>query len=81
MIKGIKVKMYKSDGSNSSLILFFTPDLLELNCVIAIGEPVKSKWRLSLKEITGIEEYRTEITYKKSVFYLSGGIFSKPPPF
>ena len=72
--------MYKFDGSNSSLILFFTPDLLELNCVASIGEPVKTKWRLPLKEITQIEEYSSEALYKKSVFYLSEGIFTKPPP-
>jgi hypothetical protein len=37
MKKGIKVKMYKIDGSNSTLILHFTPDLMEINCVLALG--------------------------------------------
>lgn len=37
MKKGIKVKMYKANSSNSVLILFFTDDLFELNCVIAMG--------------------------------------------
>lgn len=57
MRKGIKVKMYKIDGSNSSLILFFTSDLLELNCVVSLGEPVKAKWRLPLSQINGVEEF------------------------
>lgn len=48
MKKGIKVKMYKIDGSYSPLLLYFTPDLLELNCVVSIGEPVKSKWKLPI---------------------------------
>jgi hypothetical protein len=32
MRNGIHVKLYKPDGSNSSLLLFFTDDLFEIHC-------------------------------------------------
>jgi hypothetical protein len=32
MTNGIRVKLYKPDGSNSNLLLFFTDDLFEINC-------------------------------------------------
>jgi hypothetical protein len=81
MKKGVKVRMYKVDGSNSALVLYFTPDLLELNCVVALGEPVKNKWKLPINEIVSIQPFADETSYKDSVFYLSSGIFSKAPPF
>lgn len=34
MAQGTTVKMYKSDGSSSELVLFLTEDKLELNCAI-----------------------------------------------
>lgn len=81
MKSGVRVKMYKTDGSNSSLLLYFTDDLLELHCVTSLGEEVKNKWKLSMIEIIKIEEYKDETAYKNSVFYLSEGIFTKAPPF
>jgi len=48
MTQGISVKMYKSDGSSSDLILFLTEDKLELNCTVEKGQPIKQKWRLVL---------------------------------
>lgn len=57
MKKGIRVRMYKADSSNSVLYLFFTDDLFELNCVIAKGEPIKPKWKLPLTEIFDIQRY------------------------
>ena len=36
MKEGIKVKLFKLDGSNSSLNLFFTGDLFELHCATNI---------------------------------------------
>ena len=48
---GVKVRMYKTDGSTSDLFLMFTKDLLELYCVTAPLKEVKSKWRLAIKDI------------------------------
>jgi hypothetical protein len=64
MKKGIKVKMYKADNSNSTLLLYFTGDLLEINCVSSMGSPVKKKWKLPISEITKIEIYDDEKIYK-----------------
>jgi hypothetical protein len=54
MKKGIKVKMYKADSSNSTLTIYFTPDLMEINCVTSMGSPVKNKWKLPISEIIKI---------------------------
>lgn len=51
MREGVKVKMYKVDGSTSELILFFTQDFMELNCVASKDQAVKPKWKLPLKDI------------------------------
>jgi hypothetical protein len=64
MKNGVKVMMYKNNGTHSTLILYFTADLLELNCVIALGEPVKNKWKLTLSEIAKIEGYNSKEKYK-----------------
>jgi hypothetical protein len=37
MKTGIKVRLYKSDGSNSQLLLFITDDLFEIHCVANLG--------------------------------------------
>jgi hypothetical protein len=49
MCKGIKAKLFKTDGSISELIVFFTEDFMEINCVLEKGQPVKGKWRLPLQ--------------------------------
>ncbi len=48
MMQGVKGNMYKSDGSNSELMLYLTEDKLELNCAESKGGPVKQKWRIVL---------------------------------
>jgi hypothetical protein len=63
MRKGSKAKMYKTNGSNSHLNLYFTPDCLELNCVLNPGDPVKNKWKLPVSEISAIQLYDTETAF------------------
>lgn len=79
MAQGTTVKMYKSDGSSSELVLFLTEDKLELNCAIEKGQPVKQKWRLVLSEIYEIQSFEDDKKFESSAFYKSGGLFSRPP--
>lgn len=55
--QGKKVKMYKTDGSISELLIFISSDCLELNCGLALSEVVKQKWRLPINEITKVVDY------------------------
>jgi hypothetical protein len=48
MKTGIKVKMYKPDGSNSNLLFFFSVDLFEIHCASSTTEVVKGKWKMPL---------------------------------
>ena len=80
MKEGVKVKMYKVDGSVSELLLFFTDDFMELNCATAKGQTVKNKWKLHLKDLYEIETYSTnDALFQKTVFGESEGLFSKAP--
>lgn len=79
MLQGIKVRMHKADGSNSMLMMFFTPDFLEINCATTLQQPVKNKWKLAVTEINKIVHYHDEKQFKESVFFLAEGIFSKAP--
>jgi hypothetical protein len=83
MWNGKKVKMYKTDGSVSELLIFISSDLLELNCGLRLSEVVKQKWRLPLNEITKVLTYQSQESpeFMASVFEKNSGFFSKAPSF
>jgi hypothetical protein len=72
MNKGVPAKLFKNDGSVSDLLVLVTNCCKEINCVDK-NEPgmVKPKWRVAINEITCIEMYGDEATWRKSNFYKS----------
>ncbi|CAD8141492.1 unnamed protein product [Paramecium octaurelia] len=61
LVNGIDCKLYKDDGSVSSLLVFITPDLASIWCKHHGDSNTKQKWRLATKHIISIKDYLNDV--------------------
>ncbi|CAD8147466.1 unnamed protein product [Paramecium pentaurelia] len=61
LVNGIHCKLYKDDGSVSSLLVFITPDLASIWCKHHGDSNTKQKWRLATKHVISIKDYLNDV--------------------